>query len=89
MLVQHDRRELKDTGVSPVCVSPGDPWAHLAPHDVSDDTPNSQWEGKPENEDSQKGETPVAVVSRVAFGCGKTSDMLSFLHEDTNGEDWK
>ena len=70
-------------------VNPGHPWHHLAPHGIFDDSPNGEWEGKTENEDSQSGETPVAVVSRAAFGSGEIPDMLSPPREDTNGEDWR
>ena len=51
VLVQHYPRDLEDTGISRMGVSPGDPWVYpAAPHQGFDDRPSSQWDGKGEIE---------------------------------------
>ena len=84
--VQQDSGELVDMGVSPVGVSPGDPWAHLALQQAADDSPGGQWNGEDKIEGSQNGETAVAVVSQVVFGGEEISDLLSPPREGTDGE---
>ena len=71
-------------------VSPGDPWAHpAAPHQVFDDRPSGQWDGKDEIDGSQHSETPIVVVGQVAFGVEEIPDLLSLPPESTDGEVWR
>ena len=81
-------RELEDTRVPPVGVSPGDP--RMSPQrSVRSEHPNVQWDGEGEIDTSQSNETPVAAVSQVAVGSDKISELLSPPHERTDGEDWE
>ena len=67
ILTVHDPRDLEDTGISPVGVSPGDPRANVR-HSVEDDNVKAHRDGKDEIEGSQGNETPVAAVRQVAVG---------------------
>jgi len=86
VLAVHNPRELEDTGVSPVGVSPGDPRANPQ-HSVRDNIPNSQWDGNDEIDGSQSDETPVAAVSQVAVVGDEISELLSPPNERTDGEE--
>jgi len=83
------RRELEDAGVSPVGISPRDPRINRRGSGVPDDSPSGKWDGKGEIAGSQNDETPVAVESQHAGGGDKIPELLSPLHEGTDGEDWK
>jgi hypothetical protein len=88
-LVHQDPGVLEDTGVSPVGISPGDPWANITPHAVRDDTPSGQRYGETKVDGSQNNETPVTAVSHVASGGDEIPELLPPLHEGVDGEDWK
>lgn len=68
-------------------VGPGDPWVNGAPHGVCDDTPKGERDGEGEIEGSQSDEAPVATVSQVGIGGDEIPELLSPLHECTDGED--
>jgi hypothetical protein len=86
-LVQHDSGELEDTGVSPVGVSPGDPWVNLAQQGVLDNTPNGQRDGEKQINGGQSNETPVIAVSQVAAGSNEIFALLPSPRDCANGED--
>ena len=87
VLLQHDHGELEDTGVSPVGISPRDPWVNLTPHEVRGDTPNGQRESEAEIDGGHRDETPVATISQVSVGGDEIPELLPPRHEGTNGED--
>ena len=88
MLAENLRRDLEDTGVPPVGVGPGDPWKNVN-RGIRDESPSGQWDGNGEINGGQNDETPVAVESHHASGGDKILELLSPLHEGTDGEDWK
>ena len=86
ILSENLHRDLEDTGVPPVGVGPGDPWIN-ASTGILDDSPSGQWDGNGEINGGQNDETPVAVESHHAGGGDKILELLSPLHEGTDGED--
>ena len=88
ILLKHHRRELEDTGIPPVGISPGDPWTNLGQTGVRDNRPDGKWESEDEIDGSQNDETPVAVVSKRAIGRDEILELLSPLYERTDSEDW-
>jgi len=84
-----DSWDLVDTRVSPVDVSPGDPWVDLLPHTVKDDTRKGDRDGDTIVDGSQSDETPVAAVSHVCVGSDEIPELLSPPHEGTDGEYWR
>ena len=87
--VENLRRDLEDAGVPPVGVGPGNPWINVLKRGIRNENPNGQWDGNGEINGSQNDETPVAVESHHAGGGDKILELLSPLHEGTDGEDWR
>jgi len=80
---------LKDARVSPVGVSPGDPWVNLQYRTVNDYSPEGYGDGETEVDGSQSDKTPVAVVSQFCVGSDDIHELLSPLHEGADSEGWK
>ena len=70
-------------------VSPGDPRANITPQRDRNDSPDGQRNGDAKVEGSQCNETSVAAVGQVASSGEEIPELLSPLHEGTDGKDWK
>lgn len=84
-----DSWDLVDTRVSPMGVSPGDPWVDLLPHTVKYDTRKGDRDGDTKVDGSQTDETPVAAVSHVCVGSDETPELLSPPDEGADSEGWR
>ena len=85
-LVQPCLRVLEDARISPVYVSPGDPWANITRRDRLDYSPSGQRNGEEGINGGQGHKTPVAAESHVGMGGDEVSNLLSPPQAFADGE---
>jgi len=84
--VKQHHRDLDDTGIVEVGISPGDPRKNLGTGGVRDHQHKGNWDGHGDVDGGQNDETPVAVVSQHATGGGEISELFSPVHKGTDSE---
>ena len=79
VLVEQYPGVLEYARVSPVCVSPGDPWANMTQQEVLGYPPRGQRDGEAKIEGGQSHETPVAARRHAGLVGEYFPDLLSLL----------